>query len=572
MIPVHLVPAVAYYRMSTDRQDKSIPEQRIEVIALAKKKGYRILREYCDEGISGDATEKRLAFQRMVRDAVEKRDFVVILCWDQDRFGRFDSMEAGYWCKPLRDVGVRLSTCAQGEIDWTDFAGRMIYGIQQEGKYNYLVDLSRNVTRALRQKAEEGNLLGSRPPYGFDKVYLDASGNVVMRVKRGHVGGGRLSGWTARLVPSDDPREIETARWLFETYAAGGTSLRQLVIELQRRKIPSPAGCAKWRPRTIQLMFLNPAYVGDFVYGRKTQAKYFHVSREEVRKVSGPKTCCRAKTSEEWIVKAGTHEGIIERPLWLEAQGQLVSRQNCSTPKHKRGAEFMLSGLLYCAKCGKRMTASFSRGVARYMCQTYGNWGRKSGCGGWTVRQDDFLALLFQQLEDQVFACGDRKAIVDRAHQRLLSQSRRGPGDADRIRKRISELDREIKLAAERLLTAPDSITDVLAPQIEARRRERSSLEAQLSETARLTRPADMRAEALEVAGKMDRLKSELRSADHDRVRGVLRRLVNRVDLWFCAGERARPNGMITYPLDRGEIVLTDALLAFEPVSLTQAK
>src|SRR5262249_7556358 len=121
-----LIPAVAYYRMSSDRQETSIPDQQAEVRAYATKHGDQIVREYTDLGISGDATEKRMHFQRMLRDATDKGDFEVVLCWDQDRFGRFDPLEAGYWVKPLRDAGIRLETVAQGRIDWEDFAGRII--------------------------------------------------------------------------------------------------------------------------------------------------------------------------------------------------------------------------------------------------------------------------------------------------------------------------------------------------------------------------------------------------------------------------------------------------------------
>ena len=67
-----LIPAVAYDRMSSDRQEKSIPEQRHAVESYAKEHGYEIQREYIDEGISGDRPEKRIDFQRMIADAERK--------------------------------------------------------------------------------------------------------------------------------------------------------------------------------------------------------------------------------------------------------------------------------------------------------------------------------------------------------------------------------------------------------------------------------------------------------------------------------------------------------------------
>ena len=147
--------AVLYLRMSDERQEHSIGDQRTELLSYAEKHGYRVLREYDDPAISGDDTIRRSGFLRMREDAA-KGEFSVVLCWDQDRFGRFDPIEGGYWILPFRNAGVRLETIAQGKIDWTDFAGRLRYMVEQEGKHAYLRDLSRNVLRGVRRAAEDG--------------------------------------------------------------------------------------------------------------------------------------------------------------------------------------------------------------------------------------------------------------------------------------------------------------------------------------------------------------------------------------------------------------------------------
>jgi site-specific DNA recombinase len=179
-----LVNAVAYYRMSSDKQEASIPAQRGEVERLAERRGYKIIREYVDEGISGDDTAKRKQFQAMIADA-DRGEFSAILCWDQDRFGRFDSIEAGRWIHPLREAGVCLETVAQGRTDWTDFAGRMIYGITQEGKNAFLRDLSRNVVRGHLSKAKQGLWQGGKPPFGYavqdQRLVVDADQAAVRR-------------------------------------------------------------------------------------------------------------------------------------------------------------------------------------------------------------------------------------------------------------------------------------------------------------------------------------------------------------------------------------------------------
>ena len=100
-----------------------------------------------------------------------------MLCWDQDRFGRFDPIEGGHWILPFRDAGVRLETIAQGKIDWNDFAGRLIYLVQQEGKHAYLRDLSRNVTCGFLNAAKNGRGgTGGRAPSG----YKQCNGEIVV--------------------------------------------------------------------------------------------------------------------------------------------------------------------------------------------------------------------------------------------------------------------------------------------------------------------------------------------------------------------------------------------------------
>ena len=169
-----LVPAVAYYRMSSDKQEASIGEQREAVERYALEHGYRIVREYIDEGISGDATERRTQFQAMHKAACNGRDFSAILVWDSDRFGRFDSLESGYWVHPLRQAGVKLVTVNEGVVDWSDFTGRVMHSIKAEGKHQFLHDLSRNTLRGKLAAAKQGYWLG-KPPFGF-RLERDADG------------------------------------------------------------------------------------------------------------------------------------------------------------------------------------------------------------------------------------------------------------------------------------------------------------------------------------------------------------------------------------------------------------
>src|SRR5712692_8960009 len=135
-----LIPAVTYLRCSTDEQtDASIPDQRVAVQEYADKHGYKILREYVDEGLSGDvATEDRHGFMRLLAHAQDSPDFQAILCWDQSRLGRWEPHEASYRTFPFKKACVSLVTCKKGPIDWENFTEWLTYSIEAHGDHKYL--------------------------------------------------------------------------------------------------------------------------------------------------------------------------------------------------------------------------------------------------------------------------------------------------------------------------------------------------------------------------------------------------------------------------------------------------
>jgi len=64
-----LIDAAGYARRSTDMQERSIPDQQAFVERWAKENGYRIVRWYVDDAISGTSAKGRAAFERMLKDA-----------------------------------------------------------------------------------------------------------------------------------------------------------------------------------------------------------------------------------------------------------------------------------------------------------------------------------------------------------------------------------------------------------------------------------------------------------------------------------------------------------------------
>jgi DNA invertase Pin-like site-specific DNA recombinase len=233
--------------MSSDRQETSIRDQRAAVERFAMRNSYELISTYADEGISGDETERRLQFQKMVSDAALRR-FKAILVWDLSRLGRFDIIEAGYWMKPFRDAGVSIVTLDQGEIDWNDVAGRIVWTVQQEGKHQYLRDHARNTMRGRLESAKRGERM-VQAPYGY-----------------------RLS--RKKLVPAG-PLKARVVRRIFRE-TLSGASLRFIARQLNSDGIKSPLG-GTWIGSTIKGMLVNRAYVGDSMWNLRYMGKYCRI-------------------------------------------------------------------------------------------------------------------------------------------------------------------------------------------------------------------------------------------------------------------------------------------------------
>lgn len=531
--------------MSSGHQEKSPAQQRAEIKKLAAKHGYRIVRWYIDEAISGDDTHKRVGFQKMIRDAEEKGDFCAILCWDQDRFGRFDSIEAGKWIYPLRQAGVWLVTVCQGVIDWNDFAGRMIYSIQQEGKHQFLIDLSKNVLRGRIASAKKGNMIVT-PPYGYDRVFFDAGGKLVKRVAYGEKFS-RPKDWAVQLAPAENAGEVEAVRWMFDTFAHADCSVHWLVMELNRRKVPTRRGQG-WSAVSARYILTHPVYVGTLVFGRRQGGKYHQVDDDgEISKVNG-----RGSRAAPIVVE-NAHEPLIDAAVFEKVQRKLRERKGKKSKPRYNG--YILTGVVHCGHCGRSMCGKASG------CKTdpnrryyYCPGGQTARCNTHSIRQDaldDYtLDVIHKRLTDPQTIEAIKKAIHRRSKQTEVFK-----GSTRSLKAQVDAMDRKISKGTENLLLADPRDMEELSSLLREWRTERSQLQTDLEATA--VDPAGGGADELakRAVRELKQLRKHLDTADRMKVRAVVKAMVEDIQLyWQPNGKRYRTlaRGVLTFRSDLG--------------------
>lgn len=512
-----LIPAVGYARRSTDGQVASIPDQVKAVKKWADERGYQIKRWYTDDAVSGDATEKRHAFLQMIDDARTLRDFDAIVCWDDARFGRFDSIEAGYYIYPLRKAGVYLATVMDGVTDWNDSTGRIVGGVKQEGKHQQLLDLSANVTRGQLGAMNAGSWVGSSP-YGY------------------RIEGERRS---KRLVLGD-PAAVRIVQRIFREFVAEGRSMNDIARRLQAEGYPSPGGRGKpWRSDTVKVILENPAYTGDYAAGRYSYGKYNTIRQGSVVKSNGTR-CSRPES--EWIIRPDHHESIVDRATFEKAKATLAKGKTGRTPYTPETNPHLLSGLLRCGHC--KCPLWVLKG-GYYECSNRRENG-KAACLGTTVREDRLLHSIADHL-DREFLSLDGDDLALRAEReellpsdlpkafakvkQIVSPPKQPAIDRRRTAKRSKALAEQIDTARRNAAYAKSAATvAAIETEIERLGEERELLEAELRK--RPPSEDDVNVEATEVLRSLWWLRVLFRSAAQEFGRDP-----NKFEDWFDLAE-----------------------------------
>jgi len=130
MIAAESIPAVAYLRRSTDRQEQSLADQRREIERFAAKHNHRLVGEYLDDAISGTSASKRPGFQRMIADA-KRSGFKAVIVWNSDRFSRGDVTETEHYRYLLRAAGVTVLSVTEDYLHREGIDGDILRTVKQ---------------------------------------------------------------------------------------------------------------------------------------------------------------------------------------------------------------------------------------------------------------------------------------------------------------------------------------------------------------------------------------------------------------------------------------------------------
>ncbi|MDA9856579.1 recombinase family protein [Rubripirellula sp.] len=470
-----LILAVAYVRMSDDDQKTSIPQQKKQIQAYAKRHGFKIIRWYEDKGKSGSRDQhKREAFHQMVGDAADG-DFTVILCLDTSRFGRLNTYDGAEAKKKLIKAGVTLHTVLEGKRDWLTSTGRIVDCVISEGAHQYSVIMGQKTLQGKLDAFLRGKLFGFKTPYGYARQLTDEKGNkhLIGRTEEFT----KPKKWDGELIEGDID-EVRVVKWLFLEFATRDIGFRTLAAKLNEQGIPSATG-KKWDGKVIQEILGNEKYVGDMKLGKKLAGAFWRLAGDEVQAVEGqvPKN---DRTKQPLLIKdAPCINPFVDRDQWEIVQ-QKIKRRKAANSHSKGQGGYVLKDVLYCGQCGKPLYGNPNKGTKKtgrikYVCKQAIKFGKQCDCGQWSVHEDEVLPFLKDKMVSEL----DREIL-------LASHATRGldsrPKDSAGLQKKLNALETKIKKGTTNMLLADPQHHAECQEQLGEWKTERAELRARIDE------------------------------------------------------------------------------------------
>lgn len=324
-----------YERLSRDDElqgeSNSIVNQKKYLEDYARQYGFAQIRHYTDDGFSG-TNFNRPGITDLLND-VENGLIGTIIVKDLSRFGR-NYLQVGFYTevlfpkKSVRFIAINnnVDSANPTENDFTPFLN-----IMNEW---YAKDTSNKIKAVFRSRMKNGLRVSASIPYGY---YILPENKQQLLV---------------------DEEAAEVVRRIF-CLVANGTTPKQVEKMLTAEKVLIPSAYAekhhpencrhhvtgdpyKWNSTTIGSILDRREYLGHTILG-KTVCENFKTKQR------------RDATLDELMFFPDTHEAIIDQETWDKAQSMRTRKPRLrpnGTVKHR------LSGLIYCAECGKRLAYS----------------------------------------------------------------------------------------------------------------------------------------------------------------------------------------------------------------------
>lgn len=320
-----------YGRVSTSNQEdqKTIEAQLSEVRRFAQERGYTIVKEYIDEGWSGDILA-RPALDQLRHDAKDKI-WDAVLIYDPDRLGRRLFYQQ-IVIDELKQIGKEILFVTTPPV--INAGDELMFGVKGLFAQYEKTKIAERFRIGKVNRVKNNQILLSEAPYGYS--YIPNKG------KRGNAD--YLAGHC-----EINATEAQIVKEIFNWVGNDHMTLRAIVRKLLELGIkPRKSTRGVWNTSTLSTLLRNTTYIGKAHYGASIAiAPIKPFSKETYRK--NKKTSRKMRPEVDWITISTP--AIIDDDLFYRTGKQLKSNFELSSRNTKN--EYLLAGRIWCT-CGLR--------------------------------------------------------------------------------------------------------------------------------------------------------------------------------------------------------------------------
>lgn len=341
-----------YARVSTEEQAKnySIPAQLDLLRNFAQANNYEIFKEYVDEGASGTASD-RPQLQKLLGDA-KRGYFKIVLVYRIDRFFR-NTRKLLNAVDDLKKIEVSFRSVTE-PFDTSNPLGNFMItqlgSVAQLERDTFMERARMGTLRSVRA----GHYMASTSLYGYD-----------------------YNRQTKKLEINS--YESKIVKLIFKLYQKSFSSELKVAAKLNQLDYHTRKG-AQWTITQIHRILNHPGYYGKWSYGNDPERITIDIPP------------------------------LIDKILFDNTQKLLRERKFCPSIRYKH--DYLLSKLLYCGICGRKMGIKRGKRIIKANNKEYGPYDYqyyycfghrlKKRCPIKCIRKDEVDSLIWKEVKKYV--------------------------------------------------------------------------------------------------------------------------------------------------------------------------
>lgn len=441
-----------------------------------------------DEGFSG-GNVNRPQFQAMMKQ-IRANQIQAVVCYRLDRISR----NVGDFAK-LKDefdyYNVEF-TSIRDDFDTTSPSGRAMMMM-----VSVFAQLERETTAErirdnMHELAKSGRWLGGTTPTGYKSTQI--------------VGSVTVDGKERKAYKLDIIKEeAEIIRLIFSKFIETN-SLTKTDTYLLQNNVTTKNG-KNFTRFSIRSILQNPVYMiadqnaweyfdslGVEIYAEQSEfdGKHGIMAYNKTIQKSGKSN--QMRDMDEWIVAVGKHRGLIAGADWVKVQDMLNQNRSKSYRKPKSNVA-LLSGLLYCGKCGSFMRPKLSQRtnaqgekIYSYLCENKER-SRCQLCNSKNPNGNELDKMICEQIKLISEDSSDFIKNLESVQRKLEGNREEYDQQLNALKKELQENEQQIANLVETLAKTPNTPAfDYIAEQINTLHEKNEKIKNRTQELESLTK------------------------------------------------------------------------------------